>query len=424
MAGPAHDATGGDPGPSERGALHGLRVLDVSTLFAGPLTATFLADHGADVVKVEHPRGDGLRGMGWRVHGTSLMWTVVNRNKRCVTLDLHTARGQELFRCLAATVDVVVENFRPGTLERWGLGFEDLRRDNPGLIMLQVTAFGQTGPWRDRPGFGTIAEAISGFAFINGYPDGPPTLPPFALGDAIAGIFGVAAVLSAVYRRDASPDRRGQAIDLSIFEPLFWLLGPQISVFDQLGEIQQRSGNHTAFTAPRNLYRAGDGGWLAVSGSATSVAERLMRMVGRPNLIDEPWFGDASGRLAHQSELDGPIETWIAARSSEEVMTAADRFEVAVGPIYSIEDIAQDEHYRARGSIVRAPDGEGRDETIAVQNVVPVFSDTPGAHRWMGRALGADDDAILGEELGLGPDELEALRSTGVIARPAAPSED
>jgi crotonobetainyl-CoA:carnitine CoA-transferase CaiB-like acyl-CoA transferase len=397
----------------ERGPLHGLRVLDVSTLFAGPLTATFLADHGADVIKVEHPRGDGLRGMGWRVDETSLVWSVINRNKRCVTLDLHTPEGQQLFRRLAETVDVVIENFRPGTLDRWGLGYDVLSAANPGLILLQVTAFGQTGPWRDRPGFGTIAEAISGFAHINGYPDGPPTLPPFALGDAIAGVFGAAAVLSAAYRRAATG--RGQVIDLSIYEPLFWLLGPQVSVFDQLGEIQGRSGNHTPFTAPRNLFRTADGHWLAVSGSATSIAERLMRMVGRPDLIEQSWFGTAAGRLAHQAELDAPIEGWVAARPMREVMEVAEQHEVAVGPILDVGDIAAHEQYLGRESIVRVPDGISG-KPVAVQNVVPIFSESPSGHRWLGRSLGADDDAILGGEIGVDDADLERFRAAGVIA--------
>jgi crotonobetainyl-CoA:carnitine CoA-transferase CaiB-like acyl-CoA transferase len=394
------------------GPLAGLRVIDASSLFAGPIAATMLADFGADVIKIEHPKGDSQRNMGWQVDGTSLMWTVLNRNKRCVTLDLHSPDGQEMFRQLCADADVVVENFRPGTLERWGIGYEQLAAINPRLVMVRVTAFGQTGPWKDRPGFGTIAEAMSGFAHINGHPDGPPTLPPFALGDAIAGIFGATSALIALRHRDSTPDGRGQSIDLSIFEPLFWILGPQMSVYDQLGEVQGRTGNRAPFTSPRNLYQAKDGRWIAISASAQSIAERLMRMVGVPHYIDEPWFVSHVGRLEHVEELDAAVGGWIGARTTDEVMADSARFEVAAAPIYNIEDIAKDGQYLARETFTRVMNGP--DRSIAIQNVVPLLSETPGRHRWLGPALGAHNAEVFAD-LGYDDAKLAELERAGVI---------
>lgn len=400
------------------GPLANLRVIDASTLFAGPIAATMLADFGADVIKVEHPNGDGQRHMGWQRDGTSLMWTVLNRNKRCVTLDLHAAEGQEVFRRLAATADIVIENFRPGTLEKWGIGYEQLAVENPGLVMVRVTAFGQTGPWRDRPGFGTIAEAMSGFAHINGHPDGPPTLPPFALGDAITGIFGACAAMIALRYRDSTPNGRGQSIDLSIYEPVFWLLGPQLSLFDQLGEIQGRTGNRAPFTSPRNLYESADGRWVAVSASAQSIAERLMRMVGEDHYLREPWFADHVGRLAHVDELDEVIGSWIGSRTCEQVLAASEEYEVAAFPVYTAADIAVDEQYLARESFTTVNDDQG--VPVKLQNVVPLLSETPGRHRWLGPALGAHNREVLIEELGFEEADLQRWERDSVVAPPSA----
>ena len=395
------------------GPLDGLRAIDASTLFAGPMVATLLADLGADVIKVEQPSGDGQRRMAWQVGGTSLLWSVTNRNKRGVTLDLHMPSGQELFRRLVVGADILVENFRPGRLERWGCGYEQLAACNPGLVMVRVTAFGQTGPWKDRPGFGTVAEAMSGFAHINGTPEGPPTLPPFALGDNIAGVFGAFAAVSAIVQRDRSPEGRGQYIDLSIYEPIFSLLGPQISVYDRLGLVQERTGNRVPFTSPRGTYRSCDGKWIAISASAQSIAERLMQMVGAPEYVERDWFASHVGRLEHQDELDAVIAGWVAARSAAEVMEAVDRWEVAACPVYSIADIALDEQFLARESFVSVPDGDGGH--TAIQNVVPRFSGTPAGHRCLGPALGAHNREVYGDELGYGEEALRELEADGVI---------
>lgn len=407
----SEDQPSAGPGP-----VAGLRVIDASTLFAGPTIATLLADFGADVIKVEHPRGDGQRTMGWQHDGTSLMWTVLNRNKRCVTLDLHHPEGQELFRQLVDTADVLIENFRPGTLEKWGLGYDVLSERNPGLVMARVTAYGQTGPLSSEPGFGTIAEAMSGFAHINGHPGGPPTLPPFALGDTIAGLMGTSAVMFALHHRDHSPERRGQVIDLSIFEPLFWMLGPQISLYEKLGVVQERTGNRAPFTSPRNLYETADGRWVAISASAQSIAERLMRMVDAPHYVDYDWFADHTGRLDHIDELDEVVGAWIGARSTEAVLEAASEWEVAAFPVYSAEDIMTDPQYLARQSFCAVEDGNG--DATTIQNVVPILSETPGNHRWLGPALGEHNDEVFAGELNVDAEHLRRLHADGVLASP------
>jgi formyl-CoA transferase len=396
--------------PPNQRPLDGLRVVDASTLFAGPTAATLLADYGADVVKVEHPAGDGQRRMGWQKDGTSLLWTVTNRNKRGVTLDLHKKSAQRLFRDLVQSADVLIENFRPGTLDRWGVSTESLSRDNPGLVILRVTAYGQTGPWSSRPGFGTIAEAMSGFAQINGHPDGPPTLPPFALGDAIAGVIGASAVLAALRVRDTTG--KGQELDLSIFEPLFWILGPQLAVYQHLGEVQSRSGNRAPFTSPRNMYESSDGKWIALSASTQSVAERLMRMVGHPELIAEPWFENHVGRLAHQDELDSIIGAWVAQRTADEVLRLAGEYDVAMGQSLTIEEMATHEQYLARESFVTLKDDKG--DGVLIQNVVPKFGASDVSHRNLAPGLGEHNLEIF-EELGYTLAQLSDLRREGAI---------
>jgi crotonobetainyl-CoA:carnitine CoA-transferase CaiB-like acyl-CoA transferase len=404
--------------PADRatqGALAGLRVIDVATLFAGPTIATLMADFGADVIKVEHPRGDGQRNMGWQSgdHGTSLWWKFLGRNKRCVTLDLHKETAQRLFRELIVDADVLIENFRPGTLERWGLGYDDLCAINPHLIMVRVTAFGQNGPYRDRPGFGTMAEAMSGFAHINGFPDGPPTLPPFALADMVAGLFGSSAAMFAVFHRDRQPDRPGQMIDLSIYEPMFWVLGPQASVYDQLGIVAGRRGNRTDFTSPRNMYADSEGRWLALSASTQSVAARVARMIGRPDFLDNDWYSDHTGRLAHQDELDAAIAAWAGERTTAEIMAAAVEFEVAMAPVYSIADIVKDPQYVARETITTIDDEELG--PVQIQNVTPRLSHTPGRINHLGPMVGAHNKDLFVDELGHSVEDLKRWKAEGAI---------
>jgi crotonobetainyl-CoA:carnitine CoA-transferase CaiB-like acyl-CoA transferase len=392
------------------GPLAGLRVLDVSTVLAGPLTCQILGDYGADVIKVEHPRGDSMRGHGRAKDGVSLWWKMVSRNKRCVALYLGDPEGAEVFRRLVATADIVVESFRPGTFERWGLGFDVLSEINPGLVLVRISGFGQTGPYRERAGFGTLAEAMSGFAAITGEADGPPTLPPFGLADSIAGLTAANAALMALYHRDAHGGT-GQEIDVSILEPLVTVLGPQPTIYDQLGEIQQRTGNRSVNNAPRNTYRTSDDKWVAVSTSANSVAQRVLRLVGRPELIDEPWFDTGSGRAEHVELLDEIVSEWVAARTRDEVITAFSDAGAAIAPVYDVADLMADPQILARDAITEVDDPDLG--PLRMQNLLFRMSATPGAIRFTGRLLGADTEAILGGELGL---DVAALRERGIVA--------
>jgi formyl-CoA transferase len=398
---------------TQTNALSGVRVVDAGVLFAGPVIATLLADFGADVVKVEHPNGDALRSLGWEKDGVSLWWAFVNRNKRCVSIDLSKTEGGKLLLELLKDADVFIESFRPGTLERWGLGPDVLHRANPGLVIVRTSGYGQTGPLSKRPGFGTIAEAMSGFAWVNGQPDGPPLLPPFAMGDGVAALFGTFATMFALYHRDVHK-APGQVIDLAIYEPLFWILGPQALVYDQLGIVPGRNGSSTEWTAPRNVYLTRDDKWLALSASSQSIAERVMLVVGHPEMIEKPWFADHSGRVAHQAELDQVIGAWIAERDAKDVMAAFQEGQAVIGPVYSIADIFKDAQFMAREMLIKVNDA--RLGPVTMQNVVPRLSLTPGRVRHLGLDLGADTAQILGQELGHSVMELQALQKAGVIA--------
>ncbi|AXB47902.1 CaiB/BaiF CoA transferase family protein [Amycolatopsis albispora] len=392
--------------------LSSLRVLDVATLFAGPSAAAMLGDFGADVIKIEHPRkGDPARGHGPAAHGAGLWWKSLARNKRAAAVDLSSADGQAILRELAARSDVLIENFRPGTLERWGIGPDELHRINPRLVIARMTGFGQTGPMAKRPGFGTLAEAMSGFASSTGEPDGPPVLPPLALADGIAGLAMAYAIMVALDARGQTG--RGQVIDMAIIEPILGLLGPQVTAYKALGVLPQRTGNRSNSNAPRNTYRTRDGRWVAISTSAQSIAERVMRLVGRPELIDEPWFATGQGRVAHVEELDAAVADWIAARDSDEVIAAFEEAQAAIALVYDASDIVRDPQYQALGTFLTMPDEDLGEVTL--QNVQFRLSETPGEIRWPGPAKGRHTDEVLGE-LGYGADRIADLRDRGVVA--------
>jgi crotonobetainyl-CoA:carnitine CoA-transferase CaiB-like acyl-CoA transferase len=336
------------------GPLAGLRVLDLGTVYAAPITAMLLGDWGADVIKVEHPRGDPARTHGQAKHGHGLWWKVIARNKRTITVNLSTPDGQDILRRLAAQADVLIENFRPGVMEKWGLGPDGLRQINPALVMLRVTGFGQTGPYATRRAFGTLAEAMSGLAHQTGQPDGPPTLPPFGLADGVAGLAGAYAVMLALYHRDAAGGG-GQVIDLSLLEPLVGILGPGPSVYDQLGLIAGRHGNRSSNNAPRNAYLTKDGRWVAISASTSSVAQRVMHLVGRPDIAEQPWFGQAGERVTHSDTIDAPVAQWIGDRTLDEVSAAFQAAGAALAPVYDIEQLINDPQVKDRGVITTSP---------------------------------------------------------------------
>ncbi len=391
--------------------LDGVKVLEAATLFAAPLAAMFLGDFGAEVVKIEHPaKPDPARGHGPNKDGVGLWFKTLARNKRLITLDLSHPDGREIFLRLAADADVVIENFRPGTIERWGLGWETLAAANPALVLARVSGFGQIGPAAARPGFGTLAEAMSGFAALNGDPEGPPLLPPLALADGVAGLATAFAVLAALRERDRSG--RGQVVDVSLLEPLLTLLGPQIAEFDLLGTLQPRTGNRSSHNAPRNVYATADRKWVAVSSSATSIAERVMRLVGRPELIAEPWFATGAGRAAHVDEIDAAVAAWIAERERDEVVAAFEAAEAAVAPVYDASDIVVDPQLAALGAIAAVADEDLG--TVRMPNVVARLSETPGRIDRAGAAHGADTAEVMARA-GVSPEELKRLRREGVV---------
>ena len=403
-----------DNGDSRNGSgpLTGIRVLDLSTVYAAPITAMILGDYGADVLKVEHPRGDPARSHGHSKDGHGLWWKVISRNKRAVTLTLSHPTGRELLEALAKDADVLIENFRPGVMEKWGLGPERLQEINPSLVILRVTGFGQFGPYAERRAFGTLAEAMSGFAHQTGQPDGPPTLPPFGLADGVTGLAGAIAVLLALYHRKENGGR-GQVIDISLLEPLLTILGPGPSVYDQLGIVPGRHGNRSTNNAPRNTYQTRDRRWVAISASATSVAERVMRLVGRPDIAEQPWFSSARERVRHADHLDSIVAGWIGARDFDEVMAAFEDAGAAIAPIYDVEQLMSDPQVDALDAITKIDDEDLG--PLRMQNVMFRLSDTPGAIRFAGRRLGQDNEDVYAERLGLSPERVAELRDEGVI---------
>ena len=365
------------PAPSM--PLDGLRVVDLSSVFAGPHCARYLADFGADVIKVERPGGDTVRNMGWRdAHGETLWWRLVNRNKRCVTLDLKAADDLVLLRRLLSAADVLVENFRPGKLEALGLVPDEMIEANPKLVIVRLTGFGQDGPYRDRPGFATLAEAMSGFASMNGEADGAPLLPPVALTDEIAGLAGAFAAMVALR------SGVGQVVDVNLLESMSQAMGPLMTAWHSEGYLQPRLGSGIPYSVPRGTYQASDGGWLAVSTSSDSVAARVMAMIG---IGDDERFTTFEGRMAHRAELDTAMAEWVSQRTLAEAVAAFDNAQAAAAPVLNMEQLADDPHARARDVFVEV-DG------LRQQNVIARLSATPGQVRWTGRTEGADNDCL------------------------------
>jgi formyl-CoA transferase len=395
------------------GPLAGLTVVEAGSMISAGTVGRFLADFGAEVIKVEHPAsGDHLRHFGPQKEGVGLWWKYLGRNKKSVTLDISTEDGQVVFEDLVSEADALIENFRPGTLERWNLGYERLSEINPDLVMLRLTGFGQTGPYSERPGFGTLAEAMSGFAYLNGYPDEEPLLPPTGLADGIAAMFSTFAIMFALYNRDANGGT-GQYIDTSLIEPIFTMLGPQPLRYQQLDDIEKRSGNRSTSSAPRNVYETGDGRAVAISASAQPIAMRVFDAIERPDLKDDPRFEDNESRLENVDELDAIIQDWMDDHDREEVIDRFEEYEATIAPIYNIEDILADEHYQARDAVVEVED----DELGAglVQNTFPRFSDTPGSIDHLGPPLGAHNEEIYGDALSYDEETLAALESEDVI---------
>jgi len=364
-----------------RGPLHGLRVIDLSTVIAGPNCARYLADFGADVIKVEHPdTGDSLRGMGWQDprDNSGLWWKLVARNKRTIALDLKNQEDKDLFLRLADDADVLIENFRPGTLERLGLGPDVLMKRNDKIVITRITGFGQTGPYASRPGFASIAEAMSGFASITGAPGGEPMLPAFALTDEVTGLSAAFATMVALH------SGQSQVVDVSLLETVFQILGPLISVWKVRGELQERMGSSLPFTVPRGIFQCGDGEWIAVSASSDSVALRVVKLLG---FEGDERFSSFQNRVTNREILDNAMDDWCKQRTRDEALRAFEDAQAAAGPVLSMKDIAQDPHYVAREAIVEL-DG------TAMQGLIAKLSATPGVLKWAGKPLDADGSDI------------------------------
>lgn len=402
------------------GPLDGLRVLELGQLIAGPFAGRMLADFGADVIKVEPPAragsdgGDPLR--KWRklhpddASGTSLWWYVQARNKRSIALDLRTADGQAVARALAARSDIVIENFRPGALEKWGLGYDALSKDNPGLILLRLSGYGQTGPYRDRPGFGAIAESMGGLRYVTGFPDRPPVRLNLSIGDSLAALHGLVGVLMALHHRRRTG--RGQVVDVALYEAVFNLMESTLPEYDRYGIVRERTGTNLTGIVPSNTYPTADGRHIVIGGNGDSIFKRLMRAIGRDDLADDPALADNAGRAARAQEIDEVIAGWTSTHTLEQALDAMANAEVPSGRIFSAADMVDDPQYRAREMIARAtlPDGT----ELAVPGLVPKFSETPGEMRWVGPALGEHTDEVLGE-LGYDAEAIEALRARGVV---------
>jgi crotonobetainyl-CoA:carnitine CoA-transferase CaiB-like acyl-CoA transferase len=399
--------------PESFGPLAGLKVLDAGNMIAGPLAATQMADFGAEVIKVELPEhGDSMRHWSPIKDGKSLWWKVIGRNKKLMTLALSKPEGRALFLDLIKSVDVVIENFRPGTFERWGLSYQELAAVNPRLIMVRVSGFGQTGPYSSKGGYGTIAEAFSGVPSFTGFPDKPPTLPGFPLADSLAATFSAMAAMFAVYKRD-NGDGKGQEVDVSLYEPLFRLVEAQVIGFDQLNLVKERIGNRLAEDSPRNTYETRDGRWLGISASSQKTYERLAMAIDRPDLITDERFLNNAIRCDNADALDIIIAQWIKQHTLQDIMTLFDSQQVVAGPVLNIKDIFSDPQYLFRKNIIEVEDEDFG--TVKMQNVVPLFSDTPGKVLHSGGVLGKDNRAIFIDSLGLSEERFQALTNQGVI---------
>jgi len=397
-----------------RRPLDGVRVLEMGQLMAGPFAGTLLAYYGAEVIKIEPPgKGDPVR--VWRVmdEGTSLWWRTLGRNKKCVTLNLRSKRGREMARRLAEQADVLVENFRPGTLEKWGLGPEDVRPKNPGLIYARVSGYGQTGPNASKPGYASVCEGVGGFRYVTGFPEGPPVRPNLSLGDSLTGLHAAFGVLLALFERlKGGADAPGQTVDIGIFEAVYNMMEAVVPEYDRCGEVREPSGSTITGVVPTNTYPCKDGRWVIIGGNGDSIFKRLMIAAGREDMADDPRLETNDGRLKNQEEVDGAIGEWTSTQTVEGVLEILEEAVVPAGPILSVREMMTDPQFVARG-LFEEVDAGGK--PLKIPAIVPKLSNTPGRTDWAGPALGAHNEEIFTDRLGLSVDEIDQLRTDGVI---------
>jgi crotonobetainyl-CoA:carnitine CoA-transferase CaiB-like acyl-CoA transferase len=399
---------------SKKKPLEGIKILELGNLVAAPYAGKLFAEFGAEVIKVEEPKnGDPLR--NWRVmhNDTSVWWYVQSRNKKSITVNMRDKEGQQIIKHLAKKVDVVLENFKPGTLEKWGLGLEDLRELNPSIIMTRVSGYGQTGPYREKPGFGSVAEAIGGLRYLTGYPDLPPVRVGIALGDLTAGLYAVIGTLMALRARDQDPDKKGQLVDVALYESVFSLLEGILSEYDLTGAVRERTGSTLPGIAPSNTYECADGKHLVIGGNGDGIFKRLMTAIGREDIANDPTYATNQGRADNVEFIDSIIEEWTMQYPLKEAQRILDEVSVPVGPIYGIKEIVADEQYKAREMLqeVELPDGK----KVLVPGIVPKLSETPGEINWNGPRLGEHNEEIFTEFLNFSFEDFKNLKEQGVI---------
>ncbi|MEN1968332.1 CoA transferase [Lentibacillus sp. N15] len=395
-------------------SLEGVKVLELGSLIAGPFAGRLMAEFGADVIKVEPPgKGDPLRDWRHIYEGTSLWWRLQSRNKKSITVNLKSEAGQEIIQSLVKECDILVENFRPGTMEKWNLGYETLSAINPGLVMVRVSGYGQTGPYRDKTGFGSVGESIGGLRYITGYPDQPPVRVGISLGDSLAAMYSVMGAMMALYHRDVKGTGKGQMIDVSLYEAVFSLMEGALPEFDKLGAIRERTGSSLPGIAPSNTYQCKDGKYIVIGGNGDAIFKRLMEAVGRPELAEEARFQRNSGRASEADFLDEVIENWTKTVDLQTALDILDKKEVPAGPIYSIKDIVNDPHYLSRGMIEDFKLNEK--ESLKIPGVVPKMSETPGETKWLGPDLGQHTDEVLENWLAYDDKKIAQLKEQGII---------
>jgi len=394
--------------------LAGLKILEMGQLLAGPFASTLLAWFGAEVIKIEPPgKGDALRSWRGMHDGTSLWWAIMGRNKKSITLDLREPRGQEIARSLATQVDVLLENFKPGTLEKWDLGPDELKAENPGLIVVRVSGWGQTGPRSAEPGYASVAEGVGGLRYVTGYPDRPPVRSNLSLGDTIAGLHAALGLLTALYHRDRGGDGQGQVVDVAIYEAVFNMMESALPEFDLLGEVRERQGSKLSGIVPSNTYQCRDGSYIIIGGNGDSIFKRLMIAVGREDLAADSRLEQNDGRVRHEQEIDGAISEWALQHTFSDVLASLEKAQVPAGPIYSMEDIVADEHFNAREMFETVGLADGTE--VKLPNLAPKLTESPGGTSWVGPELGAHNKEVYQGMLGMSSEELDELRRAGVV---------
>ena len=394
--------------------MDGFRVLEVGQLLAGPFVGSMLGYYGAEVIKVEAP-GDGDPIRKWREldeDGTSYWWRSLGRNKKCITANLRTDEGRDIVRRIAEKCDVIVENFRPGTMEKWGIGPDDFEDSNPGLIYARISGYGQTGPYASRPGFASVCEGVGGFRYVNGFPDGPPVRPNLSIGDTLAGLHCALGIVMACVHRLKNPEERGQVIDTALYEAVFNLLEGVVPEYDGAGVIREPSGSTLTGIVPTNTYRCTDGKYIIIGANGDSIFKRLAEKMGRPDIAADPRYADNAGRVQHEKELDAAIGAWTESMDSETALTKLEEARVPSGPIYSVADMFADEHFKARGLFEEV---SINGKPLKIPAMVPKLSKTPGRTDWPGPEVGAYNEEILGELLGFSEDEMKKLQDGGII---------